>query len=101
MLPKRFGNLERAAGRFLRAVTKDQCHAITGRKPNQLFISRRAHLRCPEYDLGKLVQPLALFFDEKFRITDNVDEQHMPNLQAQIVVGFPRHHLFSNLSGAA
>ena len=39
MFLKRFGNLERAAGRFFRAVAKDQRHAIAGRQPNELFVA--------------------------------------------------------------
>ena len=38
MFLKCFRNLERTAGRFLRAVAEDQRHAITGRQPNELFV---------------------------------------------------------------
>ena len=29
-------------------------------------------------------EPFLLFFDQKFRIADNVDEQHMPDLELRI-----------------
>ena len=45
MLLERFGDLERAPGRFFRAVAKDQRHPIAGRQPNELFVGRVAHLR--------------------------------------------------------
>ena len=38
VLAERFGNLERAPGRFLRAVVEDQGHAIAGRQPDELFV---------------------------------------------------------------
>ena len=38
MFLQRFGDLESAAGRFLRAMEKNQRHAITSRQPNELFV---------------------------------------------------------------
>ena len=93
MLLKRFGNLERAPGRFFRAVAEDQRHPIAGRQPNELFVRRFAHLRRREHDLSELVQPLLLFLVQELRVTDDVDEEDMPDLKAKIVVGFRRHHL--------
>ena len=45
VLLERFGNLERAPGRFFRAVAEDQRHPIAGRQPNELFVGGFAHLR--------------------------------------------------------
>ena len=45
MFLKRFRNLERAAGRFFRAVAEDQRHSIAGRQPNELFVRRFAYRR--------------------------------------------------------
>ena len=84
MLPERFGNLERAPRRLFRAVTKDQRHAIAGRQPNELFVGRVAHLRRPEHDLRQLAQPLLLFFDQELGVTDDVDEEDMPDLELRI-----------------
>ena len=44
VLPERFGDLQRAPGRLLRAVAKDQRHPIAGRQPDELFVRR---LRAP------------------------------------------------------
>ena len=95
VLPERFGNLERATGRFLRAVAKDQRHAIAGRQPNELFVCGFAHLRRREHDLSELVQPLLLFLDQELRVTDDVDEEDMPDLEAEIVVGIGHAALFT------
>ena len=93
MLPQRFGDLERAPRRFLRAVVEDQRHPIAGRQPNELFVGRVAHLRRREHDRGELVQALLLFLDQELRVTDDVDEEDMPDFEAKIVFGF-RHGLF-------
>jgi hypothetical protein len=93
---ERFGNLERAPGRFLRAVMEDQRHPIAGRQPDELFVRRFAHRRGRQHDLGELVQPLLLFLVQELGVTDNVDEQHMPDLQMEIVVGFRRHEPIFN-----
>jgi hypothetical protein len=88
---ERFGNLERAPGRFLRAVMEDQGHPITGWQPNQLFVVRFPHRRGRKHDLSELVEPLLLLLVQEFRVTDNVDEEDVPDFQAGIVVGFRRH----------
>ena len=41
---------------------------------------------------GELLQPLLLFFDQELGVTDNVDEEDMPDFEVEIVVGFRRHH---------
>ena len=93
MLLQRFGNLERTPGRFFRAVVEDQRHPIAGRQPNELFVGGFAHRRRREHDLSELVEPLLLFLDQEFGVTNNVDEQDMPDLKVKIIVGFRRHHL--------
>jgi hypothetical protein len=57
-----------------------------------LFVARIAHLRRPERDLSELVQPLLLLLVQEFRVTDDVNEENMPDLEAKIIVGF-RHGL--------
>ena len=86
VLAERFGDLERAPGRFLRAVAEDQRHPIAGRQPNELFVRGLADLRRGQHDLSELVKPLLLFLDQELRVTDDVDEQDMPNFKAEIVV---------------
>ena len=90
---KRLCNLERALRRFLCAIAKDQRHPIAGRQPNELFVSRVAHLRCPEHDRCQLAEALLLFLEQELRVTDNVDEENMPDLEANIFVRF-RHGFF-------
>ena len=84
MLPERFGDLERASDRFLRAAAEDERHAITGRQPDELFVGRVPHLRSREHDLGELVEPLLLLLDQKFGVTDNVEEENVPNLKFRV-----------------
>ena len=93
MLPERLGNLERAPRRLFRAMAKDQGHPVARRQPNELFASGCAHLRGGEHDLSELVEPLLLFLDQELGVTNNVDEQDMPDLKVKIIVGFRRHHL--------
>ena len=85
VLLERLGNLERAPGRFLRAVAKDQRHPITGRQPNELFVGRFAHRRRRQHDLSELVQPLLLLLDQELRVTDDVDEKTCPISRSEIV----------------
>jgi hypothetical protein len=40
-----------------------------------------------------LADALLLLLDQELGITDDVDEQHMPNFESKIVVGFQRHHV--------
>ena len=81
MLPQRLGDLERAPRRLFRAVVKDQRHPVAGRQPNELFVSRVAHLHRAEHDLRQLVESLLLFLDQELGVTDDVDEQDMPDLE--------------------
>ena len=93
MLLQRFGNLERAPGRFLRAVAEDQRHPIARRQSDQLFVGRFPHLRGRQHDFSQLVEPLLLFLDQELGVTDDVDEEDMPDLGVKIIaVGFRRHH---------
>ena len=50
-------------------------------------------LRWGQHDRSELVQPRLLFLDQELRVTDDVDEQDMPNFKAEIVLGI-RHNLF-------
>ena len=75
-----FGDLERASYRFLCAVLEDQGHSIAGWQPNELFISRFPHWPSRQYHVSKPVQPLLLILVQEFRVTDDVDEQDMPDL---------------------
>src|SRR5438094_2439841 len=93
VLQERFCDLQRAMRWLFRAMAKDQRHAVAGRQSNELFVSRVAHLRCPEHDRCQLAETLLLFLDQELRVTDNVDEENMPDLEANIFVRF-RHRFF-------
>ncbi len=86
MFLERFGNLERAPGRLLRALAKDERHAIAGREPDELFVGRFAHRRGREHDLDELVEPLLLLLVQELGVTDDVDEKDVPDFEAEIVV---------------
>ena len=94
VLPECLGDLERTPRRLFGAVTKDQRHAVAGRQPDELFVSRVAHLRRPEHDLGQLAQPLLLLFDQELGVTDDVDEEDMPDLELRIGGQLGRHGSF-------
>ncbi len=88
---ERLRNLDRAPRRFFATIAKDERHAIAGRQPNELLIGRLSHLRSRQNDLGQPAQPLLLFFDQELGITDQVDEEDMPDLQRQVVLRFSLH----------
>ena len=91
MLPERLGDLERAPSRLFRAVAKDQRHAVAGRQPNELLVGRVAHLRRPEHDFRQLAESLLLFFDQELGVTDDVDEEDVPDLQPDLFFNFGVH----------
>ena len=55
VLLERFGDLQRAPGRFFRAPAKDERHPVTRRQPNQLFVGRFTHRCRRQHDLNELV----------------------------------------------
>jgi hypothetical protein len=42
-------------------------------------------LRYGQHDRSELVQPPLLFLDQELRVTDDVDEQDMPNLKTEML----------------
>ena len=46
-----------------------------------MLVGRVAHLRRPEHDFRQLVEALFLFFEQELGVTDNVDEQDVPDLE--------------------
>ena len=97
MLAERLGDLERASSGLFRAVMKDQGHPIAGRQPNELFVGRIADLRRPEDDFRQLAEALLLFLDQELGVTDEVDEEDMPDFKAELVVWFRCHSISSLL----
>ncbi len=53
-------------------------------QPHELFLRGLAHLPRGQHDLSELVKPLLLFLDQELRVTDDVDEQDVADLEAKI-----------------
>src|SRR5260370_39504613 len=86
-------DFDRALRRRFRAGVKDQRHAVTGGDLNQSasrFCAAK-FFRAADH-LVEGVNHRLLFINRKLRVTDNVDEQDMRDLQL---------NLFLNLSGHA
>jgi len=85
MLLQGLRDLDRAAHRRIRAGEKCQRHAIARRQPNEFTSRLRGAelLRCAN-DLIQLPQEIALLIDWQFRVTDNVREQDVRDLEMQI-----------------
>ena len=101
VLPECFGDLERTARRLFGAVMKDQRHAVAGWQPDELFISRVAHLRRPEHDFRQIGEALLLLFDQELGVTDDIDEEDMPDLELRIGGYLGRHGSFYPEPGLA
>ena len=91
MLPERFGHLERAARRLLRAMTKNQRHPVAGRQFHHPLVRRLLHLRRREHNFAQLTERLALFFDQQLRVANDIDEEDMPDLKLKMIVRFGFH----------
>jgi hypothetical protein len=62
MFLQRFGNLQRAPGRFLNAAAENQRHSVARRQPNELFVGRFPHRPGREHNVRQLFEPLLLLF---------------------------------------
>src|SRR6266478_839099 len=78
-------NLHRAQNRSFRTVLKHECAAIASRQAQQFSLG----LSFPDFfsAANNLLQPLnlfTLFVNEQLRVTNNVDEQDVPDLEFQV-----------------
>ena len=85
-------DLERALHRIFDGAREDQRHAVTRRKKDEL--ARR--LRCAHrvrlmHNLVQLLQRFRLLVDQQLRVTDDVHEEDMGNLEAQLRLLLVRH----------
>jgi hypothetical protein len=89
------------ADRTLSSVVADRRNGSSGSRtssccrrwaPNELFVRRLADLRRRQDNLGQFVQPLLLLLDQELGVTDQIDEQNAPDLEAKIVLRFRRHN---------
>src|SRR5881227_1468221 len=84
MAPQCLADFQRAAyGRFWRR-RKHESHAVAGWNSNQITRSFRTS-KClgASDDLIKVLEQLMLLIDQSLRITDDVYEQDMGNLQSK------------------
>src|SRR5438094_147440 len=84
-------NLDRAQDRGFGASAENERAAVSSGQAQQFaFRFSQAELLRAAHDLFQCLQLLALLGDEQFGITDDVDEENVPDLQL---------NLFFNLSG--
>jgi hypothetical protein len=82
MILERLPNFERALDRRLWAVAKDQGHPIAGGQSNQFaFCFRGTELLAPRDNIIQLADSFALIVYEEFGVADDIDKQHVPDLQ--------------------
>src|SRR6266567_343522 len=78
-------HFQRALHRFLQTLEKDQRHPVTGWNGNELPIGlARLELCGFPYQLIELLHDLTLLIDEKFRITNYVNEQDVRDLEMKM-----------------
>src|SRR6266487_734173 len=84
-------NLDRAEDRRFRAGSENERATVTSGQAEQFtFPFSQAELLRAAHDLFQCLQLLALLGDKQFGITDDVDEENVPDLELD---------LFFNLSG--
>ncbi|HEX4667233.1 MAG TPA: hypothetical protein VH207_11585 [Chthoniobacterales bacterium] len=80
---QRPADLLRALHRRFRAGPKNQGAAITGRQAKELAFRFRGTDRTgPAHDFLQLLQLLALLANEQLRVTDDIEEENVPDLEA-------------------
>jgi hypothetical protein len=78
-------NFQSALRWFFRTAEKNQRHPISGWEPNQFAVCFRATKRgSASHDLIEFLQQLDLLVHEQLRITDNVNQQDIPDLKLEI-----------------
>jgi hypothetical protein len=80
-----FANLDRAKDGRFGAGVEDQCATIAGGQAEQFaFRFSQAELLRAAHDLFQCLKLLALLGDEQLGVTDNVDEQDVPDLKFHV-----------------
>ena len=92
MTLQRLADLDRAQDRRFGIGAKDQRTAIAGWQAEQFArcFGDPKLLGCPN-DLLERLQLLALLSDEQFGVTDDVDEEDMPDLEPDLFFTFGGH----------
>src|SRR5437763_2881645 len=85
-------NFDRTEDRRFGAGAENERAAVSsGQAEEFAFRFSQAELLRPAYDLFQCLKLLALLSDEHFRVTDNVDEQNVPDLQLDLFLNFGGH----------
>jgi hypothetical protein len=78
-------NFQRAENRRFQAVAEHERTTITGRQPQKFaFRFRFLELVGAAHDLAQRLDLIALFGDQQLRVTDDIDEQDMPDFELYI-----------------
>ena len=86
------GDLERAQNRRLRRGPKHQCSAVTGGQTHQLaFRFGEPELLGSAHDPPQRFDLFALLSDQRLRVSDDVDEQHMSDFELYVWGMLGRH----------
>src|SRR5262249_12805175 len=85
-------DFNRASNRRLDGISKDQRHPIPCGNPDQHAVG----VRCPElrsvsYDFIECLESFALFVEQQFRVTHNVHEKNVNNLQLKLGLRISGH----------
>ena len=85
-------DLERAFHRIFHRAGEDQRHAVTRRKKDELTRCLRcAHRVGLTHNLVQLLQRFRLLVNQQLRVTDDVHEEDMGDLEAQLHLLLVRH----------
>jgi hypothetical protein len=81
MASQRIANLERAGNRGVRCCRKDERHPVSSRQACQFAssVGCAERIASPNSFIERM-QIIALLVDQELRVTDNVDEENMPDL---------------------
>src|SRR6266700_3329743 len=85
-------NLDRAEDRRFRVGAENERATIASRQAEQFaFRFSQTELLRPAHDLIQCLKLLALLGDEQFGITDDVDEENVPDLQLDLFFNLRGH----------
>ena len=87
-----FVNFQRAQDWRLWTIAKNECSAVARRQPQKFaFRFSDTDLFGCAHDFFQLLNLRALFVDEQFGITDDVNEQDMADLELHVRARLSRH----------
>ena len=92
MAPQCIANLYRAGNWSVRRCCKDQRHSVAGRQARQFAssIGCAERIGSPNNFIERM-QIIALLIDQELGVTDDVDEENVPDLQFDLFFNFSGH----------